>query len=427
MKSAQSPTSRWLVAIIAVFTLLSLGYSFATKLRYGPDEPAHFIYVKSLATKLSPPPISTTETHSEDSASSHEGHQPPLYYALMAIPFALLKALGASVDTIWRVMRLLNIPIGIAWIWCVYSLGRVFFDDDKKKALAATAFVALLPTGVYQAGVISNDVLTALLFTWAIIPILSFFKTENMSIKSAALAGLLIGLAILTKAQGLVLVPAFLAAALLVWRRRNYAGTGEIARITTVAMGTAVLVSGWWFAWCWSTYGALIPHSLYNPVLPNGLTPLLFAPAATAKLMWFITSQTYGHFFIPYWLVEQHIGDWANYFYPLCVLTALILAGLVISYKRRDNVDWRALWFMLFVVAVMFAVYVRYILVVDFMAKQQGRLFLPAASVVGMVWVLGIGGWLRSARIKIAGLTAGLVLMLLCNLVIISSAIAMYH
>ena len=42
--------NRALAAIIVVFVVLSVCYSLATRLKYGPEEPDHFIYIRSLAT-----------------------------------------------------------------------------------------------------------------------------------------------------------------------------------------------------------------------------------------------------------------------------------------------------------------------------------------------------------------------------------------
>jgi hypothetical protein len=81
----------------------------------------------------------------------------------MAIPYAILHALGLSTDSVWRVLRLLGVPIGAAWIYFVYQLSITFFRSEKR-AIAATALVALIPGAAYTAGVVNNDVLIALLF-----------------------------------------------------------------------------------------------------------------------------------------------------------------------------------------------------------------------------------------------------------------------
>jgi uncharacterized membrane protein len=137
-------TYRALGAILIGFAVIALVYSLVTPLKYGPDEPAHFIYIRSLATTLAPPPIAHTQTPTEDSIASHEGHQPPLYYAVMAMPYAILNAFGLPVDAIWRILRILGIGIGVIWIYFVYRLAREFFESEAY-ALATAGFVAFIP------------------------------------------------------------------------------------------------------------------------------------------------------------------------------------------------------------------------------------------------------------------------------------------
>ena len=86
MPRMDAKSTRGLIAILAAFTALAVSYSLVTRLRWGPDEPAHFIYIRSIATRFELPPISHKAIGTENSVATHDGHQPPLYYALMAIP-----------------------------------------------------------------------------------------------------------------------------------------------------------------------------------------------------------------------------------------------------------------------------------------------------------------------------------------------------
>ena len=416
---------RLLPLILAAFAVLALSYSVATRLKYGPDEPAHFIYIRSLATELAPPPISHDVTPHENSTSSHEGHQPPLYYAIMAVPFALLRAFGASDDTIWRVLRLANIPIGMLWIWSVYLLAREFFGKNGH-AFATAAFVALIPTSAYTAGVINNENLISLVFTWAMIPILAYFKSGAMAPRSAAFTGLVVGLAILSKAQGLVLIPLFALAALAVSRRSGYANYRQVLATFAIVVGAAATVSGWWFARCWIVYGTLMPHSLYNPAIPGGLIALAVSPALAAELVFRMTEGLYGYFWVPFWLVWPFVGSLRPIVYSIGALNLVVLAGLVARIRRHNGVDRSSLAFVLAAPAIIYVLWLRYILVVDAMANLQGRLFLSVAAVVGMVWILGFDGLLKSNRAKRAGLVVGLVVMLAANVAVIACAVALY-
>lgn len=404
-----------LLGTLAVFAALSLCYSFATPLKRGPDEPAHFIYVRSMATDFAPPPIAHVETHSENSTSSHEGHQPPLYYTLLAIPFAILKALGASNQAIWRVLRIMSVVIGVGWIYAVYLFAKEFFQREDF-GVAAAAFTALLPTSAYMAGVIGNDCLVSLLFTLALIPMLSYLRSGKLSAKGAALAGVASGLAILTKAQGLVLLPAFAVASLLVWRRGGYAQWREMLHNLTIVFGAALLLDGWWFLRCWVLYGAVMPHSLYHPLLPGGMMMLAGDPLSGLALVREITAMAYGHFWIPFWLVRTRLS-WGFCLNIEYALGALALTGLFLRLRKKD-LDRRLLAFLAFVVGILYAAYIRYALVVDRGAIEQGRLFLPVAGIAGIVFSAGCAEWLPRPWAKKAGVVAAVIIMILINLAI---------
>lgn len=426
MKSAQSKRrpNTAIIAILIVFILLSITYSFVTRLKYGPDEPAHFIYIRSIATSLTPPPIAHSITPNADSTASHEGHQPPLYYAILALPFALLKAFGASDDSIWRVLRLLNIFIGTAWIYSVYALSKEFFNKEKY-ALAAAAFVALIPTSAYTAGVINNEMLISLLFTCALVPVLGYLRSGSVSLKSSALLGLLMGLAILSKAQGLILIPTFLFAALIVCRHQKYANYKQVLQSTAIALGVAVLISGWWFIRSWMVYGSLMPHSLYNPMLPGGMMALMFYPIVGLQTTWALTQSLYGHFWTPYWLMQPYVA-WAPYSNLLLATTALGLVGLIINLRRNRSLDRPFLKLLLFTMFVTYIAYIRYLFVVDKGLNQQGRLFLSVAAVFGIIGVLSFEGWLVSARAKKIGFIIGILVMALLNIIVIRCAMMLY-
>jgi len=422
MKPAHRP---FLPLILAAFAVLALSYSLVTRLKYGPDEPAHFIYIRSLATELAPPPISHTITPDENSIPSHEGHQPPLYYALMAVAFALVHWAGASDDTIWRVLRLLDIPIGLLWIGSAYALTREYFEREQH-ALAATAFVALIPTSSYMAGVINNEMLISLLFTCAMLPILRYFRTGSIAGRSAAFLGALIGLAALTKAQGLLLVPIFLTAAFLGLRRRRYANWLDTLRSVAVVLGIAVAVSGWWFARSWLLYGTPMPHSLNVPILTEGLVDVVVMPGTCLLVAVISTGAAYCYFWVPYWILWPFVHNMRPLIAVMSSLTLLVLIGLV-ARVRRGGVDTGSLVFLLLAPVTVYLTWLRYALFVDRWANLQGRLFLCVAAVVGIVWVLGLDGLATSDRARKIGAAVGFAFMLLANVGVIACAVTLYR
>ena len=417
-------SNRALILILVVFAILSATYSCVTRLKYGPDEPAHFIYVRSIADRLALPPISHEVTPTEESVATHEGHQPPLYYALLAFPYAMLSALGASNEAIWRALRLVNIPLGLLWVCAVYALAFEFFQD-RKRALTTAAFVALIPTSSYTAGVINNENLIAPLVTWSLIPMLSYFRTGSMSRRSAVWLGLLVGLSILTKAQGLVLIVMLLIASVAVLRRAGYRNWKQVLAGFATVIGVAAVVSGWWFARNYGVYGEPLPQSLYKPIFPNGLADVLAAPGQALSAAYFASCLTYGHFWIPYWLVQPHV-PFLSYFYPLSVLTAIVVTGFAARVLRNHDLDRRSLAFLLAAPVFVYLLWLRHALFVDAGANMQGRLFLCVAGIVGIVWVLGIEGLARSQSARSVVFAAFFALLLAVNAAVIAGAAALY-
>lgn len=411
--------------ILVVFAALALTYSFVTRLKYAPDEPAHFIYIRSLATNHTPPPISHVDTPHEDSESTHEGHQPPLYYALMAIPFALLRGIGASDEVIWRVLRLLSLPVGLMWIVSVRALAREYFDRDSY-ALATAAFVALIPTSSYMAGVISNEMLITLLFTSAMLPILRYFKTGAVTPHSAAVLGVLIGLASLAKAQGLLLIPLLFVAALLVTRRRGYSTWLGTLRTLGIVLGVAAMVAGWWFIRCWIVHGTPLPTSLTEPVFKGGFGVLLLWPVSALSVIFYSTAAAYVYAWLPFWIIWPYVSTMMPTFWVLAALTVIMLTGLVIR-VRRGKVDVRSLGILFLSPVLVYCGWLRYTLFVDKWANMQGRLFLSIAAVVGITWILGFDGLLSSARAKKIGAVAGVVGLLGANAGVIACAVSLYR
>ena len=390
--------SRVLVLICAAFALLALAYAFATDLKGGPDETAHFIYIRSLAVQHVLPEISQKTVNSIDSKSSHEAHQPPLYYAVMAVPYAILNGLGFSVHTIWRILRVLGIVFGVMWICSVYRLARSVLGTERS-GLAVAAFVALIPTGAYMAGVLNNDTMISMWFGWALVLTVRFLKDGRLDRKLSIWLGLLIGLAILTKAQGALLVPVFLLAAVMVALYGKPGTLRASAGVVGIVMLTAAVVSGWWLARSLILYGTIQAQSLSHPLLANGFADISGHWPEFLKLSRAWCVQTYGYFWTPFWLIQPFVnGD--LYMNGLLALSALPVIGLLVRMLVARDLDVRSLGLLFFAAGVLFASWFRYMLMVDFGANLQGRLFLPVASVVGIVAVAGTQLYLKDRKAK---------------------------
>ena len=379
-----------LAAIFAGFVILSLASSFSTRLKYGPDEPAHFIYIRCIAQDFRLPEISHRITPTEDFRATHQAQHAPLYYALAAIPFFVLERLGAGGETIWRAMRLFTIILGLGWVYFTYRLANEFFGGEYGLTLAATGVVAFLPIATYMSGVINNDVLVAALFTCALWMILAGIRRNGFSRKAAVWLGAVMGLAILTKAQGLTLVPTLLIAALVIARRNHWRSLRSLVGSIFISLGVAAALSGWWFVRNQLVYGAPMVQSLMNPMTPVDPLTLALTPSVWVPLVWFVSKQLFMYFWTPFWLLKPFVSA-DIYFVKLLVLCTVGLGGCALQMLRpraREGHSGGAASYLILALpaAMIYALTVYNSIFVDRGLLQQGRIFLPMAACLA-VWV----------------------------------------
>ena len=269
-----------LALILAIYSVLAIGYGLATPLFEAPDEHHHFFTAAAIAATGKLP--NTEDDFSQ--LTRQEAAQPPLYYlisALIAAPFDVevsgealwpnpavqLGAAGspqninAFVHTqmeswplpdsvlVAHLMRLLSTLIGIGTLLAIFGCARLVWPDYPNRALLATAVVAFLPQFAFLHGSISNDPLIIFLCSAAIWQLLRM-SYGAMNWPRLALLGLTVGLAILSKAGGLLLLLYSLGCVgLMAWRvqRGHYNGKRLqtiLAPMLLVAL-TALSVSGW--------------------------------------------------------------------------------------------------------------------------------------------------------------------------------------
>lgn len=252
-----------LILLLVGHALLGLAYNRLVPFGRGPDEPAHLLFIQSLAGEA---PVGTQwrlglpvmQTDWED--PNFEVHQPPLYY-LAAVPLYLVGGPGAA--------AFLSLLASVATVWLTWRLARELVSEDL--ALAAAAVVALWPQQTYLATRLNNDLpanaLWALcLWLWA------HGLREGPSVRLGVWTGVALGCALLTKQTSLALVPlALLAAALQAWATRR---PREALAALGATLGVAVLIAGWWFVRNQIVYGGLFAEAAFDErFLTRRITP----------------------------------------------------------------------------------------------------------------------------------------------------------
>jgi len=174
--------------------------------------------------------------------------QAPLYPYLLGLLYALVGR------HLWLVYALQHL-LGLVNVWLVWRLGRRWFDD--RVALVGAALFALYGFAVFVEGKLLVE---TLFLTWSLLALhLAGEVAEQGRWRQSALLGLVLGLASVTRANGLALV--VLVVVWLVWvlRRRGLAvGLGRALLVVAVAGAVVapVTVRNWVVGKCFVPIGA---------------------------------------------------------------------------------------------------------------------------------------------------------------------------
>ncbi len=170
------------------------------------------------------------------------GHSPALMMFLARVPFVILSALLGL----------------LVFLWCREIYGA-------SAAVLATFLYALCPTILAHCRLATADLLLALTMTLALYLLSRYLR--NPSAGRLLLTGLGLGLALLSKFTGLILVPTFLFVALMQWRRPGEKSSrphtlSQLALRLALIFGVAVFV-------VWAGYG----FQFGVPFMPEWLKP----------------------------------------------------------------------------------------------------------------------------------------------------------
>jgi hypothetical protein len=424
-----------LAGILLVFVVLATYYSLTIPLGEAPDEVPHFTYVRYLAQYGRLP--ATTE--------EHEAFPPPLYYALgaaltfwvedePAAPFAVRA--NAHYDVAdprapknlllhtaqenwpyrgwvlaWHLVRLLSVALGAVTVWAIYRFGRVLFPDESAIPLTMAALTAFTPQFLFMSAVVNNDnaaTAFSVLALWQVAALLH--DTEPSSIwKRSALLGLLLGLAVLSKASLVALFPivglAVIVSSVRCQRSRGSPPLRLAAGSVLLAFGITALISGWYFVRNWELYGDPMGWSFLlkiNAPREGPLTPGVLAWLAKGV-------------FRSFWLGWIGI-QFDDVIYWIIGAACLVgLAGFVAWLAR----GWRTLsattrWTLALLglhAAITLGSLVQWTATV--LGTDQGRLIYPILPTVMLVLVAGWAWWARG-RVRgwvLGGLSAGMLFL----------------
>jgi Predicted membrane protein (DUF2142) len=265
--------------LLIVGALQLIAWDLAMPAFQGPDESSHYAYVQYLAEKGRLPSAAggglSTETSevltwlnlrpltgdlgvrpawtSADLASWHEiehsmrkgarangaggnplAKNPPLYYALMALPYRAFVWLPVLKRLF--VLKLFNGLCYLATIALMWMIAGEVFGPMRWKQTLATGMVTLEPQLAFMGAVINADNLLIALTTGFLLAALRLVKHGPSTGRVLAASGLAAA-ALLTHGRGLVTLPVLAVALLVTWIRYRPA-IGE-----TLAKGAAAVAT----------------------------------------------------------------------------------------------------------------------------------------------------------------------------------------
>jgi len=413
-------TSSWLGyapwVVLAAHSLLAIAYNLATPFGNNgypntPDEGAHFQYVAYVAREWRLPKFEGY------AGVGYEAHQPPLYYFLAAVVYALTGGEGKAV-------RLLSTLCSAGVVWLVWLTLRRLAPERPLLALTGMGFAAFLPMHIAIGSAVGNDALTNLLFAATLFGLLVNLSNtaelypppdlprqrgrnpDSLPVDGEGRGGgkggeylhwlripLLVGLTILTKATGVLLIPIMLLGVIVAAQLQS----GRWARAlgaATLALVMTLLVSGWWLARNYILYG--------DPLLQRTFLEV-FAGTAKAQdfinqgLSWgqyarLVADWTFRSFWFAYGMPETARTGLPNFlpdsvYLGLGVLTLGAAVGFVLR-LREPSPSWARVWLLLAGLCLLLTL-VSFVLFVRVFFQTQGRYFYPALLPISVFWAIG--------------------------------------
>jgi hypothetical protein len=377
----------------------------------GPDETAHVRYVQWLAQHHTLPVFDR-----QNPGSNYEFHQPPLYY-LVSLP-AYLTAPSPGKD---QALRFVNALIGIALLYLTFAFGRTIAPERPWAAVAAAAVVAFLPMHLALASSAGNDVLTEVFVAAAVLIVVRYLRSAAQyrsqpdsrvpGVRASLLAGLMIGLGLLTKSLAIVLFPTVWLA--LAWAARGPSGYEwrRLVRDLAAATAVALAIAGWWLLRNQALYGDLLAQKAFliafrdrpSPQVMMSRYHLLPAQYAIMTIGWTIAS-AFGVFgekfaFFPY---QVYVGFTAK-----GLAEAVSFARFVV---RGKLADWQVQSWLVsaLLAALLLASFIRFNL--SFF-QAQARYLFPALPPAAVALCIGLEGLAPKGRGGVA-LVTGVALVL---------------
>ncbi len=433
-----------LALILIIYLLLALGYGIVTPLFETPDEHLHYFTADFIAREGRLP------TTRDPGLMAQESAQPPLYYVLGSL---IVRATGGASNSpqLWpnpranpadpygeslarpplnvnafvhgpaeawpwhgyalsaHLIRMLSTLLGLGTLLCIYGAGRTVWPGNPERSLLAVALVAFLPQFAFIHGAASNDAAITFFSTAAIWQLLRITNGERIAVGRSSmiayvLLGVTIGLAMLSKTAGLLLL-LWCVVVLAAW---EWAGGGEhrlrrAFRAAAAVALPALAMGGWWLWRNWQLYG--------DPTAANQFVRLAGGLRSyTLYQVWLDIDRVWTSLFARFGWMNVRPPTWIWIVWSAIAIIAAVggIRGLITTRWKR-SLTVRSLFHPAFILFGWFLLVAAAWL--QFMLRtpaDQGRLFFPALTTLSLGAAYGLSRWPRPWTQR---LVAGLALL----------------
>ena len=390
-----------LALLIAVYVALAGLHAVTvptgqTGYQNAPDEYAHVLYVQSLAAGHFPTP-----DDQKTEPRAYEWHQPPLYY--------LIVSRFASVGE--RNLRFFSIGFGVIALLLIFRTGRLLFPGSLTVPFLATALAAFTPTHIAITSVVNNDGLLEVGFSWALLVCVASLLS-GYTLWRAGWLGLAMGVACLTKANGLLLFPVFFY---FLWLLRK---SGESPKTLVRHGGWTLLVAfaicGGWFLRNKLIFGEFYPLHKFEEMFRGTIQAqdvvagkVLRGVEGWGDYAKLVAQWSYQSFFAVYGTPRSASQGIPQFLQPqIYLLVGLFLAGSIYglirlhfeAHTETTPTQRYALWVLVFVLGCIIFSFGGFVLKYF---QAQGRYLFPAMLPISLLLAAGYD---RATRGKYRGL-----------------------
>ena len=399
-------SDRWLRyapwGVLTAHVALAIAYNLAVPFGNNgyantPDEGAHFQYVAFVAQAWRPPIFEGYE------GVGYEAHQPPLYYFLAALVYHVVGGAGKGV-------RLLSTLCSAGVVWLVWLSLRRIAPERPTLALSGMGFAAFLPMHIAIGSAVGNDALTNLLFAAVLYRLLLYLlppmgegqppaprsvssRLATSKLAGEMLIGLLTGLALITKATALLLIPVVALGVLWGARLRKQSWANGVLR-AGLTLGIALAIGSGWFVRNALLYeDPLLQKTFLNVFAGTAKAQdFLERGASWGQYLYLVADWTFRSFWFAYGTPRTANTGLPNFlpdsvYWGLAAWTLITLVGLLLR-LREPMPAWLRAWLVLS--AATFAlVLVSFLLFIRVFFQAQGRYFYPALLPIAVFLALG--------------------------------------